>query len=67
MSLLVTYIFIVAGAVFGIASFCVMLEKWTSPFTSLLVFFALFFLTIWVSWLVSIWLTRPKGDPIVKT
>jgi hypothetical protein len=60
MSLIVTYIFIVAGAVFGIASLCVMIENWTSPFTSLFLFFVLFFLTIWVSWVVSVKLTRPK-------
>ncbi|HYJ87170.1 MAG TPA: hypothetical protein VEW46_14005 [Pyrinomonadaceae bacterium] len=60
MKLLVTYIFIVASAVLGIASLCVLAEKWTSPFTSLAVFFPLFFLTIWVSWLVSVKLTQPK-------
>ena len=60
MKLLVTYILIVSGAVFGIASFCVLAEKWTSAFTSLFLFFVLFFATIWVSWLVSVWLTRPK-------
>jgi len=60
MKLLVTYILIVSGAVFGIASLCVLAEKWTSPFTSLLMFFVLFFTTIWASWLLSVWITRPK-------
>ena len=61
MSLIVTYIFIVTGAVVGIATLCVIVEQWTSSFTSLLLFFVLFFSTIWVAWLVSVWLTRPKA------
>jgi hypothetical protein len=60
MKLLVTYTIIVAAAVFGTASLCVFAERWTSPFTSLAVFFPLFFLTIWVSWLIAVRLTQPK-------
>ena len=60
MNLLVTYISIVVTVVFGVAALCVLIEQWTSPFTSLALFFPLFFLTIWVSWLVSVKLTQPK-------
>jgi hypothetical protein len=63
MTLLVTYLIIVFSTVFGMAALCVALEQWTSPFTSLLLFFPLFFLTIWVSWLLSVKLTKPKPTP----
>jgi hypothetical protein len=61
MGLLVTYILIMAAASTGIAYFCVVIEQWTSPFTSLLVFFVLFFSGIWAAWVASVWLTRVKA------
>ena len=68
MALLVTYVFIMAATAAGVATFSVMLEQWASPFTSLLVFFLLFFSSIWAAWVLSVWLTRPRGvtqdDPI---
>ena len=60
MGLLVAYIIIVVSTIFGAAVLCVFIEQWTSPFTSLALFFPLFFLTIWGSWLLSVKLTEPK-------
>jgi hypothetical protein len=33
----------------------------TSPFVSLLIFFPVFFLTIWSAWRLSVKLTEPKA------
>jgi hypothetical protein len=38
-----------------------MVDKMSSPFVSLLIFFPLFFLTIWLAWKLSIKLTEPKA------
>ena len=60
MSLLATYLIIVVSVIVGVAALCVFVEQWTSSFASLALFFPLFFLTIWVSWLLSVKLTQPK-------
>ncbi len=30
-------------------------------YTSLVVFLAMYFITLWVAWLLAVWLTTPKG------
>jgi hypothetical protein len=35
----------------------------TSPFVSLLVFFPLLFLTVWLTWRLSVKFTEPKPTP----
>lgn len=61
MNLLVTFLIVVAVGIFGIAWVGVLVDKMTSPFTSLLVFFPLFFLTIWLAWKLSVKITEPKA------
>ena len=31
------------------------------PHVSLIVFLALYFLSLWVSWVLAVWVTRPKS------
>jgi len=60
MRLLLTFLITVVGAIVALSLLCVLVEQWTSPFTSLLLFFPLFFLTIGASWLISVKITQPK-------
>ena len=60
MRLLLTFMLTVLSAVVVLCVICVVAEKWTSSFTSLLLFFPLFFLTIVGSWLASVRMTQPK-------
>ena len=48
MNLLVTFLIAVTIGIVGVAWVGVIVDKMTSPFISLLVFFPLFFLTIWL-------------------
>ncbi len=61
MNLLITFLITVAVAIFGVAWVGVLVDKMTSPFISLLIFFPLFFLTIWLTWRLSVKLTEPKA------
>lgn len=60
MNLLVTFLISVTVGIVGVAWIGVIIDKMTSPFTSLLIFFPLFFLTIWVTWKLSVKFTEPK-------
>lgn len=61
MNLLVTFVVLIVVALFGAVWLGVLIDKMTSPFVSLVFFFPLFFLTIWVVWRVSVKLTEPKA------
>jgi hypothetical protein len=61
VNLLVTFLVAVAVAIFGISWLGVMIDKLTSPFVSLLIFFPLFFLTIYVAWKLAVKFTEPKS------
>ena len=60
MNLLVTFLFTVTVAVVGAAWIGVIIDRMTSPFISLAVFFPVFFLMIWLAWRLSVKLTAPK-------
>ena len=60
MHLLVTFLVAVTVGIVGAAWIGVIVDKMTSSFVSLLVFFPLFFLTIWLSWKLSVKFTEPK-------
>lgn len=60
MALLVTFIVTVTAGIVGVSWASVIIDKMTSPFVSLLVFFPLFFLTILVAWKISVKFTEPK-------
>ena len=61
MNLLITFLVVAAVGIFGVAWIGVLVDKLSSPFVSLLIFFPLFFLTIWLAWKLSIKLTEPKA------
>jgi ABC-type dipeptide/oligopeptide/nickel transport system permease component len=61
MSLLITFIVAVTIGIVGASWIGVLIDKMSSPFVSLLVFFPLFFLTIFVAWKLSVKLTAPKA------
>ena len=62
MNLLVTFLVAIVIAIVGLAWVGVIIDKMTSPFVSLLVFFPMLFLTIWLTWRLSVKLTEPKGE-----
>jgi hypothetical protein len=63
MNLLVTFVIAVIVALVGVAWIAVIVDKLTSSFVSLLVFFPLLFLTIWLTWRLSVKFTEPKTTP----
>ena len=60
MNLLVTFVIAIIVGIVGIAWVGVIIDKMTSPFVSLAVFFPLLFLTIWLTWRLSVKFTEPK-------
>ena len=63
MNLLITYFVTVAVAVSTAAWLGVVIERMASPFISLLVFFTLLVLAIWLSWRFAVKFTAPKTTP----
>ena len=67
MNLLITFLVAIIIAIVGIAWISVIIDKMTSPFVSLLVFFPLLFLTIWITWRLSVKFTEPKSETQSET
>lgn len=63
VNLLVTFLITVTVGIVGVSWLGVIIDKLTSPFISLLIFFPAFFLTIWLTWKLSVKLTAPKTQP----
>ena len=61
MNLLVTFLITVSIGIFGAVWMGVLIDKLSSPFVSLLIFFPVFFLTIWLSWKLAVKFTEPKA------
>jgi hypothetical protein len=61
VNLLVTFLIAVTIGIVGVSWVGVIIDKFTSPFTSLVIFFPLFFITIWLSWKLSVKITEPKA------
>ena len=60
MSLLVTFTVTAMIGIVGVSWAGVIIDKMTSPFISLAVFFPLFFLVILAAWKLSVKFTEPK-------
>jgi len=60
VNLLITFLVTVIIGIAGVSWLGVLIDKMTSPFISLLIYFPLFFLTIWLTWRLSVKLTEPK-------
>ena len=61
MNLLITFAVTVTIGIIGASWLGVLIDKMTSSFVSLTIFFPLFFLTVWLSWRLSVRLTAPKS------
>ena len=61
MNLLVTFLIAMTVALVGVGWIGVIVDRMASPFVSLLVFFPLLFLTIYVTWKLSVKFTEPKS------
>jgi hypothetical protein len=61
VNLLVTFLIAMTVALVGVAWIGVIVDRMASPFVSLLVFFPLLFLTIYVTWKLSVKFTEPKS------
>ena len=60
MLLIVYYlIFMIAGDVAAYFIGLLVEYEWGS-YVSLIVFLALYFLSLWVAWLLSVWMTKPR-------
>jgi len=55
-------IFMVAGdlADYGIG---LVVEKMFGDEVSLIVFLVLYFVSLWIAWVLSVWMTKPKDAP----
>jgi hypothetical protein len=63
VNLLITFLITVVIGIVGVAWVGVIIDRMTSSFISLLIFFPLFFGTIWLTWRLSVKLTEPKATP----
>ena len=63
MNLLITFFVTVTIAVVGAAWVGVMIDRMTSPFISLVVFFPAMVLAVWLSWRFAVKFTAPKTTP----
>jgi ABC-type dipeptide/oligopeptide/nickel transport system permease component len=61
VNLLITFLITVTIGIVGVSWLGVLIDSMTSSFVSLLIFFPLFFLTIWLMWKLSVKLTEPKA------
>jgi hypothetical protein len=61
MLLIVYYVvFILGGSVSGYL-IGLIVERAFGSYASLIVFLALYFLSLWISWLLAVWMTQPKS------
>jgi hypothetical protein len=60
MNLLITFIILIAIGLSGAAGIGIMVDRMASPFLSLVVFFPVLALTIWLAWRLSVKLTEPR-------
>ena len=67
MNLLLTFLVSVAVAIFALSWVGVIIDRYTSSFTSLLIYFPLFFLTIFAVWKFSVKITEPKSGTTPST
>lgn len=61
MNLLITFVVTVTTGIVGAAWVGVIVDRMSSPFISLVVFFPVFFLTIWLAWRLAVKVTEPKA------
>jgi hypothetical protein len=60
MLLIVYYVIFMLGGSLSAYLTGLIVERTLGSYTSLIVFLALYFLSLWISWLLAVWMTQPK-------
>ena len=61
MTLILFYIAFMVGGAFAAYFLGLLIEYEWGPHVSLIVFLAVYFFSLWVSWVLSVWVTTPRG------
>jgi hypothetical protein len=61
VSLIIYYLAFVIAGDFGAYLLGLFVEYEWGTYPSLLVFLVLYFLVLWVSWLLAVWVSRPRS------
>jgi hypothetical protein len=61
VTLILFYIAFMVGGAFAAYSLGLLVEYEWGPHVSLIVFLAVYFFSLWVSWVLAVWVTTPKG------
>ena len=61
MTLILYYLAFMIGGAFAAYLLGLLVEYEWGTHVSLIVFLALYFFSLWVAWLLSVWLTTPRG------
>ena len=60
MRLIVYYVIFMIAGDFAAYFIGLLVEYEWGSYVSLIVFLALYFLSLWVAWLLSLWMTKPR-------
>ena len=60
MTLLIWYLGLVAVGDFIAYFIGLIIERQWGQYTSMVAFLALYFLVLWVAWVISVWITKPR-------
>jgi len=66
MLLIVYYLVFMLGGSLSAYLIGLIVESAFGSYASLIVFLALYFLSLWLSWLLAAWMTQPKPAPAVR-
>jgi len=61
VTLILYYLAFMIGGAFAAYLLGLLVEYEWGTHVSLIVFLALYFFSLWVAWLLSVWLTTPRG------
>ena len=61
MTLIVYYVIFMIAGDFAAYFLGLLVEYEWGAQVSLIVFLALYFLSLWVAWVLSVWVTKPRG------
>jgi hypothetical protein len=61
VTLIVYYVIFMIAGDFAAYFLALLVEYEWGPQVSLIVFLALYFLSLWVAWVLSVWVTKPRG------
>jgi hypothetical protein len=64
MLLIVYYVAFMLGGSLSAYLIGLIVERSFGSYASLIVFLTLYFLSLWISWLLAVWMTQPKPTPL---